>query len=157
MTFHQRLREFRKNELNISLTEAAYRLNLKPNTYSNYENGERPLPFNTVLELKEKFAISDETFLNMLFDRPRERRRLTAEQMALQTQEIWERYSTNYGEAYYDFISSTPEIRELISQLAMLDSKKQKRCLNAIRTIVSLQADLLTKIEKLENGDGEED
>lgn len=150
MAFHQQLKEFRKNELNISLTEAAYRLNLKPNTYSNYENGERPLPFHTVLEIKEKFAIPDETFLNMLFDRPRERRRLTAEQMTLQTQEIWERYTTNFGKTYYDFITSTPEIRELISQLAMLDSKKQKRCINAIRTIISLQADLLSKIESLE-------
>lgn len=151
MLFHQRLREFRKNELNISLTEAAYRLNLKPNTYSNYENGERPLPFNIVLDIKERFSIPDDIFLNMLFDRPRERKRLTAEQMALQTKEIWERYSTNYGEAYYDFISSTPVIRELISQLAMMDKNKQKRCLHAIRNIVSLQADLLYKIDRLEN------
>lgn len=140
MEFGKRLREYRES-LGISQTEAALRLEMIPNTYSNYERGERQIPIELLPVIKEKFEISDEQFLDMLLDRPRQK--LPAEVSALKAKELKERYITSFGESSYDLINQSPELRQLLSFVKKLDKKKRRLFLNAIKTILSIYEDQL--------------
>lgn len=142
MDFGKNLREYRES-LGISQTEAALRLDLVPNTYSNYERGERQIPIEYLPLIKEKFEISDEQFLDMLLDRPRQK--LPAEVSALKTKDIKERYLTHFGENIYELIEQSPELRQLLSFIAKQDKKSRRLFLNAIRTILSIYGEQLKK------------
>lgn len=133
MGFGKRLKEYRES-LGINQTEAALRLDLVPNTYSNYEGEKRQVPIEFLPHIKEKFEIPDDQFLEMLLNRPR--KKLPAEQSASRTKDLKERYITNFGESAYDLIEESPELRQLISFVAKQNKKSRRLFLNAIRNIL---------------------
>lgn len=135
MEFGKRLREYRES-LGISQTEAAHRIGLIPNTYSNYERGDRQIPIEDLPKIKEKLEISDELFLDMLLDRPRPK--LPAEVSALKTKELKERYLTSLGEDSYELIMQSPELRQLINFILKQNKRNRRLFLNAIKTILSI-------------------
>lgn len=140
MQFGKRLREYRES-LGISQSEAAYRLEMNSNTYSNYERGDRQIPIELLPIIKEKLEISDEQFLDMLLNRPRQK--LPAEVSALKTKELKERYITSFGEETYDLIDQSPELRQLLSFIMKQDKKNRRLFLNAIKTILSIYEEQL--------------
>lgn len=146
MQFGKRLREYRES-LGISQSEAAYRLEMNSNTYSNYERGDRQIPIELLPIIKEKLEISDEQFLDMLLNRPRQK--LPAEVSALKTKELKERYITSFGEETYDLIDQSPELRQLLSFIMKQDKKNRRLFLNAIKTILSIYEEQL--IERKED------
>lgn len=148
MQFGKRLREYRES-LGISQSEAALRLELNPNTYSNYEREDRQIPIELLPIIKEKLEISDEQFLNMLLDRPRQK--LSAEISALKTKELKERYITSFGEDTYDLIDQSPELRQLLSFIMKQDKKNRRLFLNAIKTILSIYEEQLNGHEEGDN------
>lgn len=135
MNFGKYLREYRES-LGISQTEAAFRLGMVPNTYSNYERCERQIPIEYLPIIKENFNIPDDQFLDMLLNRPR--KKLSAKASALKTKELKERYLTSFGEYIYELIEESPELRQLLSFISIQDKKNRRLFLNAIKTILSL-------------------
>lgn len=156
MNFGQRLRDFRKYELDIKVNEAAYRLGVSPTAYSNYENGTRAISIDLLPIIKDKFGMSDEVFLDMLLGTNRARAHKTPQQLSTDIKELRERYNIIFNEDYFEFITSSPNLRELISMLSMLDHKKQNFMLHAIKNIVTVNMDLLKQIEKLEAKNSDE-
>ncbi|SOB90220.1 helix-turn-helix protein [Ureibacillus xyleni] len=142
MHFGKHLRQYRE-ELNITQGEAAYQLGLVPNTYSNYERCERPIPIELLPKIKEVFNIPDEQFLDMILNQSRNRRKMPVEELAMQTRELRERYMVNFGESYFDLIANLPELRQLLGFLNSLNAKRQRLYLNAIKSILMVYDDLL--------------
>ncbi|TSI07405.1 helix-turn-helix domain-containing protein [Lysinibacillus sp. BW-2-10] len=145
MNFGRLLREYREDELNITQSEAAYQLDIVPSTYSNYERCDRSVPIALLPKIKEAFNIPDEQFLNMILNRPHNRKKLSAEGLAMQTKELRERYITNFGESYFDLIQQSPELRQLLGFIHILDVKKRKLLLNALKSILLVYDDMLNK------------
>ncbi len=145
MNFGEYLRQYREEELNITQTEAAYRLNLIPNTYSNYERCERPIPIDLLPKIKETFNIPDELFLDMLLDRRRNKKRLSIEAIAMQTKELRERYITNFGESYFELLQESSELRQLLGFINAQDTKKRRLFLNALKSILLIYDNMLDK------------
>lgn len=145
MNFGEHLREYREEELNITQGEAAYRLNLVPNTYSNYERCQRPIPIDLLPKIKETFNIPDEQFLDMLLDRPRNKKKLSVEALAMQTKDLRERYIINFGESYFELLQESPELRQLLGFINVQDAKRRRLFLNAIKSILLVYDDALSK------------
>ncbi|MFP3917903.1 helix-turn-helix transcriptional regulator [Lysinibacillus telephonicus] len=145
MNFGEHLREYREEELNITQGEAAYRLNLVPNTYSNYERCERPVPIDLLPKIKETFNIPDEQFLDMLLDRPRNKKKLSVEALAMQTKDLRERYIVNFGESYFELLQESPELRQLLGFIKVQDAKRRRLFVNAIKSILLVYDDALSK------------
>ncbi|RKQ17746.1 helix-turn-helix domain-containing protein [Ureibacillus endophyticus] len=145
MSFGKSLRQYREN-MNITQLEAAYQLDLVPNTYSNYERCKRPIPIELLPKIKKAFNIPDEQFLDMLLNQSHRRKKMTVEKLAIQTKELRERYMISFGESYFDLISNTQELRQLLGFLNNLDDKKRRLCLNAIKSILVIYSDLADEL-----------
>lgn len=145
MSFGMQLREYREEELNITQSEAAYQLNLVPNTYSNYERCERPIPIDLLPKIKETFNIPDEQFLDMLLSESRSKKKRSIEALAMQTKDLRERYITNFGESYFELLEESSELRQLLSFINVQDTKKRRLFLNAIKSILMVYDDVLDK------------
>ena len=141
MSFGKFLREYREN-MNITQLEAAYQLDLVPNTYSNYERCKRPIPIELLPKIKQTFNIPDEQFLDMLLNQSHRRKKIPIDLLEIQTKELRERYMINFGESYFDLIAHTQELRQLLGFLNHLDEKKRRLCLNAIKSILIIYNDL---------------
>jgi transcriptional regulator with XRE-family HTH domain len=145
MSFGMQLREYREEELNITQSEAAYQLNLVPNTYSNYERCERPIPIELLPKIKDTFKIPDEQFLDMLLNRSRSKKKLSIEALAMQTKDLRERYIVNFGESYFELLQESPELRQLLGFINVHDTKKRRLFLNAIKSILLIYDDVVDK------------
>lgn len=67
MAIHDRLRKYRTDILNLSQEEAFKRLHMTQTALSFYENGKRQMTIDTLMNLKQAYAIPDEYLLDMLF------------------------------------------------------------------------------------------
>ncbi|MFY3791599.1 helix-turn-helix domain-containing protein [Ureibacillus sp. MALMAid1270] len=140
--FGKHLKEYRE-ELNINQNEAAYMLGIIPNTYSNYERCERPIPMAYLPIIKEVFQIPDDRFLDMLLDRPRRKTRESAEEAAIRLKDMREKYITGVTDSLYDLINDSSELRQLLGFISTMDSKKRRLYLNGLRQILVVYDDLL--------------
>jgi transcriptional regulator with XRE-family HTH domain len=59
-----RLKELRE-DLDIPQREIAEYLNIKQNTYSQYENGQRQLPIDVLMKLSKYFNVSTDYILEL--------------------------------------------------------------------------------------------
>lgn len=64
MKLHLRIKELRR-ERGITQAQLAQDLNLKQNTYSQYENGRRNIPIDLLVKLAEYYDVSIEYLLNL--------------------------------------------------------------------------------------------
>lgn len=133
MSFNERLKNYRYNELQIKSKEAAAILGLEPAHYSHYETGRNKFPIDLLPSLKEKFMMSDDVFLEVLLQRPRKRQ--TVKEMAVRSRELQEAYLTKFGEDYFDFIGS-PEIRTLLAVLKHSDPEVFELRMKAISDLM---------------------
>ena len=143
LNFGKHLKEYRE-ELNINQNEAAYMLGIVPNTYSNYERCERPIPMFYLPKIKEVFNIPDDRFLDMLLDRPRRKKRESIEEAADRLKEIREKYIVGVTDSLYDMINDSAELRQLLGFVQTMDSKKRRLYLNGLRQVLVVYDDLLT-------------
>ena len=152
LNFGRHLKEYRE-ELNINQNEAAYMLGIVPNTYSNYERCERPIPMIYLPKIKEVFNIPDDRFLDMLLDRPRRKKRESAEEAAIRLKDMREKYITGVTDSLYDVLNDSAELRQLLGFIQMMDAKKRRLYLNSLRQILVVYDDLLDA----QYGDGQGD
>ncbi|KGR80138.1 helix-turn-helix domain-containing protein [Ureibacillus manganicus] len=141
LKFGKHLKEYRE-ELNINQNEAAYMLGIVPNTYSNYERCERPIPMVYLPKIKEVFKIPDDRFLDMLLDRPRNKKRESVEDAAVRLKDMREKYITGVTDSLYEVINNSAELRQLLGFIQMMDTKKQRLYLNGLRQILVVYDDL---------------
>ena len=123
LKFHERIKEYRKDYLNITATEAASILNIGYTAYSNYENGIRQFPLELIPVIKEKFVISDELFLEMFLERPRKRQNVKTH--VERTNEIKAQYSTKFAEDFFEFVTIR-EVRTMLAIMRKYDPKYYK-------------------------------
>ena len=69
-----RLRDLRE-DADITQKELADYLNIKQNTYSQYENGQRQMPIDTLIKLANYFQTSVDYILELTDDRRPYRKR----------------------------------------------------------------------------------
>ncbi|MBR4892766.1 MAG: helix-turn-helix transcriptional regulator [Clostridia bacterium] len=69
-----RLRDLRE-DADITQKELANYLNIKQNTYSQYENGQRQMPIDTLIKLANYFQTSVDYILELTDDRKPYRKR----------------------------------------------------------------------------------
>lgn len=145
MAFCERFREYREYELNIKQIEAAYMLGLPKNTYSNYERGDRPFPIDMLPHIKETFNIPDDVFLDMVLDR---KRPIVEKKAPMQTNDLRSMYLLNFDVKHQQLIHESDELRQLLSFVGMLDVKNRRAVLNAMKTLLSLNYEIIAKYEK---------
>ncbi len=59
-----RLKDLREDS-DLTQTELAKHLHIKQNTYSQYENGQRQLPINILIELSKFYNVSTDYILEL--------------------------------------------------------------------------------------------
>lgn len=64
MKIYLRLKELRK-ERNLTQTQIAQQLNIKQNTYSQYENGDRQVPLEIIIQLSKIYEVSTDYLLGL--------------------------------------------------------------------------------------------
>lgn len=64
MTYYERIKALREDN-DITQTELSKYLNIAQNTYSQYENGKRDIPINTLVELCKFFHVSSDYVLGL--------------------------------------------------------------------------------------------
>ncbi|MDZ5711276.1 helix-turn-helix domain-containing protein [Jeotgalibacillus haloalkalitolerans] len=57
------LKYYREEVVEISQKDAAYQLNIRPATLSNYERGVRQFPIDILRKMKDIYHIDDDTFM----------------------------------------------------------------------------------------------
>lgn len=67
MNFTQRIKELRE-EAGYTQNQIAEMLGIKQNTYSQYENGVRELPFEYLIELSKIYSVSTDYILGLRDD-----------------------------------------------------------------------------------------
>nr|WP_106783569.1 helix-turn-helix transcriptional regulator [Lysinibacillus timonensis] len=155
VNFGKYLKEYREN-LHINQTEAAYMLGILPNTYSNYERCERPIPMHHLPKIKEVFDIPDELFLDMLLDRPRKKKKESPEEAITRLLDMRESYIVGVTRSVYDMVNDSGELRQLLGFLQMLDDSDRRPYLIGLREVMVIYGDMVDAGVKAGLGAGAE-
>ena len=138
MHFGQQFREYREEYIHIRQKEAAYKLNITPETLSNYERNERGFPQDLMAVAKRVFDIPDDYFLAMVLGDPLKSVRADKEDRALQTNELKERYMDSFIDSHRQIFEDSAELREFVTLLATLTEKDRRDFLNVNKKMLEL-------------------
>lgn len=126
MKFHEKLKAYRDEQLNISQEEAAKLLKISNVTLSRYESAERQPSLEMINLIRSVYRLSDEQFLDLLTDDKSTRK--TAEAYVEQANESQDRYYDQFSPLIQELMKSK-EFRALLLHLRTLSDDERKKLL----------------------------
>ncbi|WP_392454683.1 helix-turn-helix domain-containing protein [Chryseomicrobium aureum] len=126
MKFHEKLKAYRDEQLNISQEEAAKLLKISNVTLSRYESAERQPSLEMINLIRSVYRLSDEQFLDLLTDDKSTRK--TAEAYVEQANESQVRYYDQFSPLIQELMKSK-EFRALLLHLRTLSDDERKKLL----------------------------
>lgn len=127
--FHEKLKTFREEQLNISQKEAAKLLEIPAANLSRYEAGTRQLSLDILLLMYERYGMSKEQFLDLLSLSPGTRR--TAETLVEQAHESKSQYYSQFHDLLEELLKDAM-FRRLLLELRDLSGKDRTAFLQAV-------------------------
>ncbi|MFS0575853.1 helix-turn-helix transcriptional regulator [Sporosarcina sp. 179-K 3D1 HS] len=138
MHFGQQFREYREEYLHMRQKEAAYRLNLSPETLSNYERNERGFSVDLLPVVQKTFNIPTDYFMAMIMGEPLKSVREDKENQPIKTNELKERYMDSFIDRHRELFEESAELREFVALLSTLTEKDRRIFLNSNKAMLSL-------------------
>lgn len=129
MTFHEKLKTFREEQLEIPQKEAALLLGVSQTVLSRYEAGTRSPSIETVLLIRDKYNMTHEQFLELLSITPTQRR--PAETLVEEAHETKKKYYSQFDDLLEELMKGSA-FRRLLLELEHLSSAERNAFLQAI-------------------------
>lgn len=129
MTFHEKLKTFREEQLEIPQKEAALLLGVSQTVLSRYEAGTRSPSIETVLLIRDKYNMTHEQFLELLSITPTQRR--PAETLVEEAHETKKKYYSQFDDLLEELMKGSA-FRRLLLELEHLSSTERNAFLQAI-------------------------
>lgn len=123
MPFNEQIREYRE-QLEITQTEAAFRLGIDHSVLSKYELGKLEIPIQLLPEIRRVYAIPKDKFMDMLEDT-----RHKSSNPGLEARENKSRYITEFQNELKSDLYNLKEFRYFLHHLNSLEIKEAKRVL----------------------------
>lgn len=127
MKFHEKLRAFREEQLNITQQEAAKLLHISNVNLSRYETSGRQPNLELLNKMREQYGMSDQQFLNLVIDKPSERR--DTDRLVGEAHETQSRYYSQYAPLIQELLKEE-EFRLLLLHLRDLPRGKRRQFLD---------------------------
>lgn len=124
--FHEKLRAFRDEQLNISQKEAALLLEISNVNLSRYETADRQPSLEFLHRIRTKYKMTDEQFLDLLTEDTTVRKPM--ETFLEQAHETQNRYYEQFSELLSDLVDEK-NFRLLLLYLRDLPEKERKELL----------------------------
>ena len=134
MKFHEKLRAFRDEQLNISQKEAALLLEVSNVNLSRYETAERQPSLEFLHRIRTKYKMTDEQFLDLLTEDTTVRKPM--ETFLEQAHETQSRYYSQFSELLTELLSEK-SFRLLLLYLRDLPEKERKEILEQLVEFLS--------------------
>lgn len=131
--FHEKLKAYRDEQLDISQDEAAKLLKVSNATLSRYESSKRLPSLEMVFAIRKAYQLTDEQFLDLLTDDSSKRK--STESFVEQAHESQGRYYGQFSPLLEELLP-LDDFRSLLLQLRDLSKEEQEKLLrNLLKSI----------------------
>lgn len=124
MKFHEKLKAYRDEQLDISQEEAAKLLKISNVTLSRYESSARQPSLEMINLIRSVYRLSDEQFLNLLTDDQNNRK--TTEAFVEQAKESQDRYYAQF-QPFVSELMANADFRNLLLHLRELSKEEREQ------------------------------
>ncbi|MBE3568770.1 MAG: helix-turn-helix transcriptional regulator [Bacillales bacterium] len=135
MHFHEKLKKYREEILQLSQKEVAFRLKLSQSALSKYENGRAQITADMLKDFKAAYEIPSDLFSEMLFETTDLYSSTTPEILREKLKEAELRRVENMIEEY-------PEIKKMITNLSYLPKAESRKKVHVLYKIFEAIKDL---------------
>jgi transcriptional regulator with XRE-family HTH domain len=135
MDFHEKLKKYREEILQLSQKEVAFRLKLSQSALSKYENGRAQITADMLKDFKAAYEIPSDLFSEMLFE--------STDLYSSTTPEILrEKLKEAELQRVEKIVEEYPEIQKIITYLSYLPKAESKKKVHTLYKIFEAIKDL---------------
>ena len=124
MEFHENLKSYRNDILNLKQGHLAHLLGISQSCLSNYENGYRSYPLDILEKIGEMGNMDFHTFIDLMYPH-KGRERISAEQQLLLVKEAQSSLLKGFYERHEKMLETEPDTRDFIERLSTLPKKER--------------------------------
>jgi transcriptional regulator with XRE-family HTH domain len=135
MRFHEKLKKYREEILQLSQKEVAFRLKLSQSALSKYENGRAQITADMLKDFKAAYEIPSDLFSEMLFE--------STDLYSSTTPEILrEKLKEAELQRVEKMVEEYPEIKKMIANLSYLPKAESRKKVHVLYKIFEAIKDL---------------
>ncbi|MED0660842.1 helix-turn-helix transcriptional regulator [Bacillus smithii] len=135
MHFHEKLKKYREEILQLSQKEVAFRLKLSQSALSKYENGRAQITADMLKDFKAAYEIPSDLFTEMLFE--------SSDLYSSTTPEVLrEKLKEAELQRVEKMVEEYPEIKKMITNLSYLPKAESRKKVKVLFRIFEAIKDL---------------